>query len=93
MKNLRPFEIVLIGFFAVCAIGALIFVSVFQQKNVEQENPYGNSVVIWGTFDISVINPRISDVARNTKGFGVVSYEQKDARSFENELLSHYWNK
>ncbi len=88
MKNLRPFEIVLIGIFAFFAVGALIYVSLFKPKSSENVNVYGDSVIIWGTFDGTVISPIISDIARGDSNFTVVRYEQKDTRFFESELLS-----
>ncbi len=88
MKNLRPFEIVLIGIFGFCAVAALIFVSLVKQSSNNEVSVYGDSLMVWGMIDSTAIAPVISAIARTEKGFSAVQYIQKDARSFESELLS-----
>ncbi len=88
MKNLRPFEIVLIGIFGFCAVAALIYVSLVKQSSNNEVSVYGDSLIMWGMIDRAAVEPVISSIARDEKGFGAVQYIQKDARSFESELLS-----
>lgn len=88
MKNLRPFEIALIGIFGVFAIGGLIFVTLFKSENNEFTSVYGDSVMVWGTLDQAVFSRVIEDERTKDKAFGVVRYEQKDPRTFMGDILS-----
>lgn len=86
--NLRPFEIVLIGFFTLCAIVALIYVSVRDPDQRVEEKKFGDSVSIWGPFDSEIFNKILVDFTRVDKSFSAVSYTEIDESSFSTELLS-----
>lgn len=86
-NSLRPFQIILIGIFAALAVGGLIFFAVFRGFGGEQ-NPYGASVEIWGTLDARAFSTVISTISDEDDNFQVVSYVQKDPRTFHDELTS-----
>lgn len=88
MSNLRPFQIVLLGIFAALAIGSLIMLGAYQASISQQSRTYGDSVVIWGTFDATAMKEIFSDVSANDRAFKVVSYEEFDADTFESQLIS-----
>jgi len=85
--HLRPFEIVLIGIFAVCAIGGLIYLANYSAKG-ENEYIYGARVVLWGTFDSTNMAAILNDAVKSDRALSVVQYVQKDPRSFTGELLN-----
>ncbi len=85
--NLRPFQIILIGIFAALAVGGVIFFSVFRGFG-STPNPYGTSVMIWGTLDASTFSAVISTISSADGNFKVVSYIQKDPRTFHDELVN-----
>lgn len=84
--NIRPFQIVLIGVFATLALFSLIFFSFYKGSSEDRINPYGDSVVIWGTLDRAAFETVFFTLVREDKNFGVVQYVQKDARTFDTEL-------
>lgn len=88
MKNLRPFEIVLIGIFAVFAIGGLVFMTLFKAKDSETAKQYGDSVLIWGTLDEAVFARVLENERAKDTAFAAVRYQEKDPRSFTGDLLS-----
>ncbi len=85
--QLRPFEIVLIGIFAVCAIGGLILVSISKGGGDNGPKLYGESVEIWGTFPRSPFTDLFTEISNTDEDFIVVKYKEVDERSFESELL------
>lgn len=86
--NLRPFQIVLIVVFAVLALGGIVAISIFKGGSSQDSQQFGDSVIIWGTFDRSVFDQLLADVSSQQKGFNVVQYEEKDPRTFEAELIN-----
>jgi hypothetical protein len=88
MLNLRPFEIALIGIFSAVALGALVFVSLFQAKEEDGERPYGDQVIIWGPFSNSTFTQLISDLGTTDKAFQALKYKEVDPRSYEQQLLT-----
>lgn len=85
--NLRPFQIILLGIFAALAVGGLIFFAVFRGFGGEA-NPYGASVEIWGTLDARVFDSVMSAIRDDDDNFHVVSYLEKDSRTFHDELTN-----
>ena len=85
--HIRPFEIGLIIFFAISAIVGLILVSNYKSDNSE-ENFYGTSVSIWGTFESSSMRNLIFELSRDNKAHKVVSYTQIDPRTFDLDLIN-----
>ncbi|MCF7815576.1 MAG: extracellular solute-binding protein [Candidatus Pacebacteria bacterium] len=86
--NIRPFEIALIGVFAVAAIIGLIFLSNYTAKNSETDKIYGESVVIWGTLDKKVMDDFLFELTQTNKSLSVVDYVQVDSRSFDNKFVN-----
>ncbi len=86
--QLRPFEIVLIGIFSVCAIGGLILVSLSKGGGNDVVPIYGERVEVWGTFPKEPFDELITELSTADKAFSVVSYKEIDARSIENDLVN-----
>lgn len=86
--NIRPFEIALIGFFAIVGLAGLFFLSAYKPDPTEKEKLYGESVLIWGTLDAKTMNDLLFQFTNEDKALSVVKYAQIDSRSFENELLN-----
>lgn len=85
--NLRPFQIILIGIFAALAVGGVIFFVVFRGFG-SAPNPYGTSVKIWGTLDERVFSNVINAMTDEDDNFKVVSYIQKDSRTFNDDVTN-----
>jgi ABC-type glycerol-3-phosphate transport system substrate-binding protein len=88
MNGLRPFQILLLGFFAVLAVGALIMLSLYQAQKSQEDLLYGDRVEIWGTLSAEVFKRTFQDISKTDKPFGVVDYRQLDPRTFDEELLN-----
>ncbi len=85
---MRPFEIAIIGFFAVAAIGGLVYLSMYNGAATQDEKVYGSRVLIWGTYDKAKIDPILSEITRTDEAFSVVKYEKVDERTLEGDLLN-----
>lgn len=86
---MRPFQIVVIGIFGALAVIGLITLSLIKGGGGSSDaNPYGESVVVWGTFDKRVMEKLFIDIAENDKPFSVVRYEEKNPETFDLDLLN-----
>ncbi len=88
MKNLRPFQMVLLGGFGLVAIVALIFLGGYQATPSEGEVVYGSEVVIWGTLEYAAFETLFRNITQEDKAFGVVSYYSIDERNFDDQLIN-----
>jgi ABC-type glycerol-3-phosphate transport system substrate-binding protein len=88
MKNMRPFQIALLGVFGFLAVLAVIFLSAFQSERSEKEFVYGERVVVWGTLPQSKITDVFQDISRSDKAFKVVEYFQFSEDTFDSELVN-----
>ncbi len=88
MERIRPFQIALLAIFGLIAIVSLILLASYQGANSQSTNPYGQRVVIWGTFDQAAFTEVMQAIGRDDRNFQAVSYVQKDARTFEDDLVN-----
>lgn len=90
IKNLRPFQIGLLATFAILGVISVILLAGFDVVTQRTVNPYGDKVVIWGTFDQLNFDLAIRAVVddNDDENFRVVSYQEKDPRTFKNELVN-----
>lgn len=86
MLNMRPFEIILIGIFALSAFGGLIYFAVRDSAPDATERPYGTRVIMWGTFPSMRMNEILSKAVDVDRNLQVVDYVEKDPRTFQSEL-------
>ncbi len=87
MGNMRTFHVIVIGLFAAAGLIGLIMFAIFKGFG-QQANPYGNKVVIWGTLDDAPFVQTLGDIQFKDDNFKVVSYVQKDARTFGQDLTN-----
>ena len=87
MGTMRPFQVVLFGLFIALGVGGILVFATFKGFG-QSANPYGNKVVVWGTFDVGVFASTINALSQTDAHFKVVSYVQKDPRSFETDLVN-----
>ncbi len=87
MQSIRPFQIALLAIFAIFAILSIVFLASFEGFIAREENRYGERVVIWGPFDDAVMMSVIQEIARTDKAFNVVTYVEKDPRTFASEFV------
>lgn len=88
MSNLRPFQIVLLAVFGALAVGSAILLGAYQASINEQSRIYGDSVVIWGTFDEVAMESLFTTVRGDIDAFKVVTYEEFDEQTFVDELVN-----
>lgn len=86
--NIRPFEIALIGFFAIMGVVGVIALSLSRSGPSEEEQLYGDRVSIWGTVDEAAMNEFLKEVYDEIPAMKVVSYRQIDARNFEDTVVN-----
>lgn len=84
--HIRPFEIGLIAFFVLAAIGGLVILAKY--TGTGDVNPYGERVEIWGTFEEQIFSTLLTELAKDDKNLTVVKYVEKDARTFDDELVN-----
>ena len=87
MDNLRPFQIGLLIVFGLIAVGSVFMLAAFQGFSLNAVNPYGDKVVLWGTFPAKPFTDAIQEIGRTDKDFMVVQYVEVDPRTFESELV------
>lgn len=88
MKNLRPFQIVLLALFGIFAVIALILLSNYSPEASDAEKKYGDEVLIWGTLDADVFRSAFNEINSADKAFSVVEYERIDLRSFNDTFVN-----
>ena len=86
--HIRPFEIALIGFFAISAIVGVFILAGTDPKNNAEDRPFGEQVIVWGTFSKSSIDRIFTDLRGSQKGMEAVTYTQVDVRNFEETLVN-----
>jgi ABC-type glycerol-3-phosphate transport system substrate-binding protein len=88
MKNMRPFQIVILAIFGFLAIVALIFLTAFQAEKRTKELVYGEKVVVWGTLPQSEIKDVFQEITNKDKAFNAVEYYQVAEETFDDELVN-----
>jgi ABC-type glycerol-3-phosphate transport system substrate-binding protein len=88
MNTLRPFQIILLAFFGLLAIVALIFLSLYQASKQNEELAYGERVVVWGTLPQDTFKQLFQEITKTDKPFNAVEYRQIDERTFDEELVN-----
>lgn len=88
MSTVRPFQIGIVGVFGVLAVIALIILTTYQAQKTEEEEAYGERVVIWGTVSQNAFAQTFESVTTNDKAFLVVEYQQFDPDYFDFELVN-----
>lgn len=83
----RTFQTVLIGLFLFLGLGGILVFAFFRGFGGEA-NPYGAKVVVWGTLDDAPFVDAISTIGQSDNNFQVVSYVEKDPRTFERDLVN-----
>ncbi len=76
--HLRPFEIALIGIFAVLGLVGIFVLSNYEPEDAEEAKLYGDSVEIWGTFDQNTMETFLTSVRESSPALNVVEYIEKD---------------
>lgn len=88
MMKLRPFELVLVTVFGLLGLLALAMISTYKPPVDETTATLGDSVVIWGTVPSEAFEAVLRPLKEQVEAYRVVSYVQKDERSFDSELLN-----
>ena len=88
MEKIRPFQIGLLVGFALIALLSLFVMASYRNIIGADVNPYGSRVLIWGVLDSRAIGSALTEIRDDDKDFAVVSYVEKDPRTFEEELLN-----
>jgi ABC-type glycerol-3-phosphate transport system substrate-binding protein len=88
MMKMRPFELVLVTVFGLLALVALAMISTYKPTPDLTTQTLGNAVVIWGTVPASAFQAVLGPLKEEIKAYSVVSYVEKDTRSFDSELLN-----
>ncbi|MFM2381422.1 MAG: hypothetical protein RLZZ76_189 [Candidatus Parcubacteria bacterium] len=88
MNTLRPFQLVLLAFFGLLAVIALIFLSLYQANKQSEKLAYGDRVQIWGTLPQDTFKQLFQEITKTDKPFSAVEYRQFDERTFDDELVN-----
>lgn len=88
MKNMRPFQIVLLAVFGFLGVIAIVFLSAYQAQKNEEESLYGPKVVIWGTLSQESFKHVLQEIDRTDKAFKVVEYFEVPEETFDSEFVN-----
>lgn len=86
--KLRPFELTLVIVFGFLAILALGLIATYKPSSNYTGPALGSSVQIWGTMPAGAFAAVLNPLKEAKPEYAVVNYVQKDARSFDNDLLN-----
>jgi ABC-type glycerol-3-phosphate transport system substrate-binding protein len=86
--NIRPFEIGLIAVFVIAGIIGIIALKGYQDEKSDEEQLYGNTVTMWGTFEQPLVESIFTEIVKTDKAFSVVKYRAFDERSIEGEIVN-----
>jgi len=86
--HIRPFEIALIGIFALMGLIGLFYLANYEPEMTDEQRLYGSKVSIWGTFDAQVMREVFFEITQTNQAFEVVEYTQVDPRTFDNNLIN-----
>ncbi len=86
--NIRPFQAGLLGGFGLLALIALFLLNNYSGKADQEKLIYGSSVVIWGTERREHFEDILSEFEKQNQGLEIVTYVQKDARTFDADLVN-----
>ncbi len=86
--HIRPFEIALIGIFAILGLAGLFYLSAYKSPASDEQKLYGESISIWGTLDERIMNNFLLELTKVNQALAVVKYRRIDARAFDGELVN-----
>jgi len=86
--KLRPFELALVIVFGFLAILALGLIATYKPSNTSTGPSLGSSVEIWGTVSAAAFAVVLNPLKEERAEYAVVQYIQKDARTFDSDLLN-----
>src|SRR6185437_1680690 len=82
MSNFQLIALVLFGFFILLGVGT--FAAFGGLLGSSQIGP----VTIWGTLDANTVNTMLGTLASSDKTFASVKYVQKDASTYDSDLVN-----
>ena len=83
MKELRPFQLILIAVFALLALFSVFLFANFSGRNEGQET---GKVVIWGTLAQAGMDAGLDELKSGNDNFSDVSYVERSATTFSRDL-------
>lgn len=85
---MRPFQLVLLAVFALLAIVALVFLTIYQSERKQDERAYGDKVIIWGTLSQEIFKDTFQEIVKSDKAFNVVEYKEIKQEDFDSEFIN-----
>jgi ABC-type glycerol-3-phosphate transport system substrate-binding protein len=86
--KLRPFELILVVGFGVLMVLALILLANYKPAEDDTIDVLNTPVTIWGTVPYTVFAGVLRSIAETNESFRNVEYVEKDARTFDDELIN-----
>ncbi len=81
-KDISKFQIIFLGLFVFFVVAGLAAFSLFKGSSSQTVH-----VTIWGTLDSRIVSPYFEKISSQTNGKMSVSYVQRNAATFDNDLL------
>ncbi len=88
LPTVRPFQIVLYAIFIVLALAAVFLLINYERPGSTNNNPYGRSVVVWGSFPYDIVNEVFDDITDQDSNFQVVEYVSIPAGRLGSEFVN-----
>ncbi len=86
MKNITPFQLIMLAVFGVAGVIGIITLATFQVDQVPEEERIGE-VRIWGTYDGRVVSTWLSRLTEKNENLSGVSYREFSPQDFNTEVL------
>jgi ABC-type glycerol-3-phosphate transport system substrate-binding protein len=83
MQRFNVFQTVMLGVFAALAVGGVLIFALFASGSASTSI---GAVTLWGPFDEKTMNQLLSDLAETDQNYKQVTYVQKDAATYEDDL-------
>lgn len=84
MGNLRPFQVIVMGIFALVALIGLVVFANFQ--GFSSNAPQVGTVTIWGTLPAKPVNDALTSMKQGRAELGRVSYVERPEESFDADV-------
>lgn len=88
MKNLRPFQMILLGLSVFIFFFAIISVSLYKPQGEQELNPFPDNVQIWGTFESAPFTEVLRQLGKEDERYEKVKYVQVS----EDQFVSRFVN-
>lgn len=86
MKNITPFQLIILAAFALTGVLGVFLLATFKVESIPENEKIGN-IVIWGTYDTSVVSKWLQALGSGNENLQGISYKEFSPTVFDREVL------